>query len=200
MQFPEKFLIQLLLTKGESMKICLTSTGQDLESEVDPRFGRCGYFIFYDTETEKFEALANTNAVGMSGVGIQNAQLMAEKEIKTVLTGNMGPNSANVLQQAGIGVITGITGKVKNAIEQFKSGQIQQETPQATVSSHSGMGGASGIGKGMGMGMGQQPQYPPQPPQMSKEQEIQSLKQQAGILKEQVDAITKRVKELDKNK
>ena len=181
------------------MKICITSTGQDLESAVDPRFGRCGYFIFYDTETENFEALANPNAAGMSGVGIQNAQLMSDKEIKVVLTGNMGPNAANVLQQASIDVITGVTGKVKDAIEQFKSGRIQQGTPQPTVPSHFGMGGAQGMGGGMGRGMGQ-PQYPPQPPQMSKEQEIQSLKQQAEILQEQIDAIKKRWKELDKNK
>ena len=52
------------------MKIAITSTGPKLEDKVDPRFGRCRYFILFDTDTNKFEALENTGAQGMGGVGI----------------------------------------------------------------------------------------------------------------------------------
>ena len=31
------------------MKVAITSTGDNLESKLDQRFGRCGYFIIYDT-------------------------------------------------------------------------------------------------------------------------------------------------------
>jgi predicted Fe-Mo cluster-binding NifX family protein len=41
------------------MKVCITSQGDTLEASVDPRFGRCQYFIFIDTETDSFEAIAN---------------------------------------------------------------------------------------------------------------------------------------------
>jgi len=41
------------------MKICIKSQGKDLESEIDPRFGRCKYFIFYDTDTMQYEAVEN---------------------------------------------------------------------------------------------------------------------------------------------
>ncbi|MBN1444531.1 MAG: NifB/NifX family molybdenum-iron cluster-binding protein [Candidatus Omnitrophica bacterium] len=123
------------------MKICITADGNSLEANVDPRFGRCAYFIFYDTETDNFEALDNTNAAGMGGVGVQNGQLMAEKGVEFVLTGNLGPNAANVLQQAGIKAITGASGKVKDAVEAFKKGSLNADAAAPTVSPHFGMGG-----------------------------------------------------------
>ncbi|HOJ31346.1 MAG TPA: NifB/NifX family molybdenum-iron cluster-binding protein [bacterium] len=124
------------------MKICITSDGNNLEANVDQRFGRCAYFIFYDTETDSFEALANTNASGMGGVGVQNGQLMAEKGVEIVLTGNLGPNAANVLQQAGIRTVTGVCGKVKDVVEAFKKGTLKATSSASpTVSSHFGMGG-----------------------------------------------------------
>ncbi|KUK99370.1 MAG: Uncharacterized protein XE08_0065 [Parcubacteria bacterium 32_520] len=120
------------------MKIAITSTGAKLEDEVDPRFGRCRYFILFDANTNKFEALENTGAQGMGGVGIQSGQIMADKEVKIVLTGNCGPNAFQTLQAAGIKVITGVSGTVQEAIDKFKSGDYKAVS-QANVSAHSGM-------------------------------------------------------------
>ncbi len=122
------------------MKICLTAEGNTLESNVDSRFGRCKWFIIYDTKTDDFEALPNANAAGMGGVGIQNSTLMAEKNVEVVLTGNLGPNAANILQQAGIKAITGVTGKVKDAVERFKKGKLKVDSSTSpTVTPHFGM-------------------------------------------------------------
>ncbi len=124
------------------MKICITSDGKDLEGNVDPRFGRCAYFILYDTETDNFEAIPNTNATGMGGVGIQNATMMSEKEVEVILTGNLGPNAARVLQQVDIKVVTGITGTIKDAVKNFKKGSLKAASAATpTVSPHSGIGG-----------------------------------------------------------
>jgi len=124
------------------MKICITSEGKDLEANVDPRFGRCAYFVFYDTETEKVEYVSNENAAGMGGVGIQNGQMMAEKGVEVLLTGNLGPNAAGVLQQAGIKAITGVGGSVRDAIENFKKGLFKEtdNAARSTVPSHFGTG------------------------------------------------------------
>ena len=120
------------------MKIAITSIGAKLEDKVDPRFGRCHYFILFDTDTNKFEAMENTGAQGMGGVGIQSGQIMADKGVKTVLTGSCGPNAFQTLQAAGIKVITGVSGTIQEAIDKFKSGELKAIS-QANASAHSGM-------------------------------------------------------------
>jgi len=120
------------------MKVAITSMGAKLEDKVDPRFGRCHYFILFDTDTNKSEAIENTGAQGMGGVGIQSGQIMADKGVETVLTGSCGPNAFQTLQAAGIKVITGATGTVQEAIDKFKSGDYKAIS-QANASAHSGM-------------------------------------------------------------
>ena len=120
------------------MKIAITSMGAKLEDKVDPRFGRCHYFILFDTKTNKFEAAENTGAQGMGGVGIQSGQIMADKRVETVLTGSCGPNAFQTLQAAGIKVITGASGTVQEAIDKFKSGDYKVVS-QANAPAHSGM-------------------------------------------------------------
>ena len=98
------------------MKICVTSGQPDLEADVHERFGRAPYFLFVETETLKFEAIENAMAAATGGVGIQAGQLMAQKGVQAVLTGNVGPNAFETLKAAGIQVVTGVTGKVRDAV------------------------------------------------------------------------------------
>ena len=121
------------------MKICVTSQGDNLDAQVDPRFGRCKYFIIVKTDTLEFEAVKNPNMDAVGGAGIQLGQLMANKSIKVVLTGNVGPNAFQTLQAAGINVIVGVSGTIKEAIEKYKSGELKPvEAP--SVGSKFGMG------------------------------------------------------------
>jgi len=107
------------------MKICITSQGNFLEAQVDPRFGRCQYFIIVDPDTQEFEALENPNKDAMGGAGIRSGQLMTEKNVKAVLTGNIGPNAFQTLQAAGIGVIIGVSGSIKEVIEKYNKGEFK---------------------------------------------------------------------------
>lgn len=120
------------------MKICITSQGDILDSQVDPRFGRCQYFIIVDTDTLEFEAIQNPNINAMGGAGIQSGQFVAGKQVKAVLTGNIGPNAFQTLQAAGIGVIVGISGGVKEAIEKYKKGELKP-TQNPSVGSKFGL-------------------------------------------------------------
>ena len=119
------------------MKICITSQGDSLDSMVDPRFGRCQYFIIADVDTLEFEAIKNPNLDAMGGAGIQSGQLVAEKQVKVILTGNVGPNAYQTLQAAGLDVITGISGTIKEVIEKYKRGEFKP-TQGPSVDSHFG--------------------------------------------------------------
>jgi len=142
------------------MKIAVTATGQDMDAEVDPRFGRCAYFLIIETEDGSFEAVENPNSGVGSGAGIQSAQLLAERGVQALLTGNCGPNAYQTLSAAGIDVTVGCSGPVKDAVEQFRSGGTSStEAPNvpghfgASGNAGAGMGGG-GMGGGMGLGMG----------------------------------------------
>jgi predicted Fe-Mo cluster-binding NifX family protein/NAD-dependent dihydropyrimidine dehydrogenase PreA subunit len=121
------------------MKIAVTAKGKALDDQVDPRFGRCPYFLVVDTDTMDFEAIENSNAALGGGAGIQSGQLMAEHDVKCVLTGNCGPNAFQTLGAADIQVIVGVSGIVRQAVEQFKSGALSS-TSDPNVASHFGMG------------------------------------------------------------
>ena len=123
-------------------KICVTSQGDNLGSGVDPRFGRCQFFIIVDTETLEFEALKNPNIDAMGGAGIQSGQLVAGKQVKAVSTGNIGPNAFQTLQAAGIDVITGVSGSVKEAVENYNKGELKP-AQGPSVNSKFGMPGKS---------------------------------------------------------
>ena len=139
------------------MKVAVSSTGTDLSSQIDPRFGRCAYFVVVNTEDMKFTAFPN-EGVGLSGgAGVQAASFMASQGVSAVLTGNCGPKALQGLSAAGIKVYAGLSGSVADAVEKFKSGRLQEVT-EATVAEKAGVaGGGMGGGRGMsggGRGMG----------------------------------------------
>ncbi len=103
----------------EASRIFVTATGNNLNAEVDPRFGRAQYFLFVQPDTLDFEAFENPNIDAASGVGIQSAQFAVEKNASVVITGQCGPNAERVLSSSGIRIITGATGTVKDALQQY---------------------------------------------------------------------------------
>ena len=135
------------------MKICVTSTGPTMDASVDPRFGRCQYFVFVDSETMEYEAMPNPSIGASSGAGIQAAQTVADKGAGVVITGQVGPNAIQTLGATNISIVTGASGTVSNAIEQYKSGGLQQ-SGGPTVPAYSGMGGSASVGAGAGVGAG----------------------------------------------
>jgi len=155
------------------VRIAISSSGPDLDSAVDPRFGRCAYLVFADTQTMAFEAVSNPNVSAGGGAGINTAQIVIDKGAEAVITGNMGPNAFGVLNQAGIPVYTGATGPLRQALESYDLGAFAA-TQSPTVGDHygtqmpaAGMGSGSapgptggypgpgmGTGPGTGSGMG----------------------------------------------
>lgn len=121
------------------MKICISSTGDNIDSSVDPRFGRCPFFLIYDDSTENYEFISNSSRNAMGGAGIQAAQEVISKGVEAVITGNIGPNSYRVFESAKIKIYTGVSGPIKEAIAKHKANQLTS-TSGPSVQSHYGMG------------------------------------------------------------
>ncbi len=168
------------------MKICITSTGPSLDSDMDPRFGRCQYFLFIDSDTKAFEAVENSNLSASGGAGIQSAKLVANKGVEALITGQVGPNAFTTLQAAGIKILTGASGEIREVLEKYQKGQISSSAQGPTVRAHFGMG--------MGGGRGRLAE--PKTPQ----EDLQGLKEQSRKLKGQLEAIEERIERLDAKK
>jgi len=163
------------------MKVAVTATGPQLDAPMDPRFGRCPCFVIVETDDMNFEVMENASQSLGQGAGIQAARAVAERGVQHVLTGNCGPNAHQALSAAGIGVVLGCSGTVRQVVEQFKGGLLQAAAAP-NVPGHSGLGqtgtgpsgtqtpgsaipaaspnqsdpmvGGQGMGSGFGMGRG----------------------------------------------
>lgn len=122
------------------MKVAVSSSGPELSSPADQRFGRCAYFVLVETDSMTAQSHPNESRAATGGAGIQTGQFVASLGAKAVLTGNVGPNAARVLGAAGIKVYVGVSGTVEEAVDAYRAGTLK-EAPSATVGPHFGMGG-----------------------------------------------------------
>ena len=120
------------------MKICITASGESNESKLDPRFGRCSYFVIVDLDTNERTVIPNEASMTGGGAGVSSGQLMAEQGVEAIITGNVGPNAMNVLKAAGIDIYRGENKSVTENVNFFESGKLKKITE--TVPSHFGMG------------------------------------------------------------
>ena len=123
-------------------KICVTASAPDLEAPIDPRFGRCAYFIIADPDTLEFEAIPNAGVMASGGAGIRAAQTVSNKGVEVVITGRIGPNAYPALENAGIKIMLCGTGSVHSAINLYRQGNLEMiRTPGPA---HVGMGRGRG--------------------------------------------------------
>jgi predicted Fe-Mo cluster-binding NifX family protein len=134
-----------------TMKIAVSSSGKDLDSMIDPRFGRCAYFLLVETDDMSFEVFDNQSIASGGGAGIQSAQFISSKGAKAVITGNCGPNAVKTLAAAGIEVFLENTGIVREVLQKSKNGELTS-TNMANASEYSGLGDRASSGRGMGLG------------------------------------------------
>ncbi|MFW5845558.1 MAG: NifB/NifX family molybdenum-iron cluster-binding protein [Planctomycetota bacterium] len=120
------------------MSIAITTIGPDLDSAIDPRLGRAAHFLIVEDD-DRVEAIANPQVAAGGGAGIQSAQMLIERGVSHVLTGDCGPNAYRTLTAGGVAVVTGCSGRAADALARFRAGHARADT-QASVSSHHGMG------------------------------------------------------------
>jgi predicted Fe-Mo cluster-binding NifX family protein len=122
------------------MKIAISSTGKDIQSEIDPRFGRCHYFVIVDVqdkEIKSFKAIENTATAQAGGAGISAAQIAADQGVNAIITTNMGPRAFDVFEQLDIKIYQA-DGKIEDAVQKFIKGELF-ELKRASGPQHMGM-------------------------------------------------------------
>ncbi len=118
------------------MRVAVTAQGKDVNSQIDPRFGRTKFIIVVDTETGDFETQDNTvNLNAIQGAGIQTGQNIANLDVDTVITGNVGPNAFRTLSAAKVKVFLSENQTVQEAIDSLKTGKLK-ELNNASVEGH----------------------------------------------------------------
>jgi predicted Fe-Mo cluster-binding NifX family protein len=116
--------------------IAVTSSGTSLESKVDAVFGRARFFVLVDEEVLSFEAIENTGASGSGGVGPMAAQILMEKGVKAVITGNMGPNAFQALEQGQVPVFNGEGMTLLEAVVAFNEGKLRRMEAPTSAGHH----------------------------------------------------------------
>jgi predicted Fe-Mo cluster-binding NifX family protein len=210
------------------MKVAVSSTGPDVDAQVDPRFGRCQYFVLVDSDSMNSESLENPNTMASGGAGIQSAQMVAERGAQVVLTGNCGPNAYQTLEAAGINVVVGVAGTVREAVDRYMSGELSPAGgPSVEEHYGSGMGpqqgpgaqrggggggmrsGGGGFGRGgggrgrrggSGMGFFGRMIHGDPMPEAGTGVAREELNAQVAELKQQMQEIRRRISELEKEK
>ena len=108
------------------MKIAVSATGQNKESQLDRRFGRCEYFLIYDTETEEFKAIGNNGVSSGGGAGIAAASQVIEENVSVIITGNLGSNAFELVEKARITAYSCEALPVFRAVEMFQKNQLSE--------------------------------------------------------------------------
>lgn len=204
------------------MKIVISAEGHTLDAPASPVFGRCPTYVFVDSETMEFEAVANPAMNQGEGAGIQAAQFVVNRGAQALLTGNLGPNAFAVLQAAGVPGYLIPEGTVRQAVESFNAGQLRQLGDANVAAKAGALGGAGagpsgvglglgsglgrgmgrrrgrGCGRGMGMGGGFVASPAPAVPQPSPESEAAELRETIKGLREQLAKTMERLEQLEK--
>jgi predicted Fe-Mo cluster-binding NifX family protein len=109
------------------VKIAVSSTGAELASLVDPRFGRCRYYMIIDPQSYEFEAVENTGS-RMQWVtrGTATGNLVAGHKVGAVITGHIGRKATGILKEAHVRIYTGAKGTVKQVVDKFNEGKLEE--------------------------------------------------------------------------
>lgn len=102
------------------MKVAITSKGNSLNDKLDERFGRCSYFVIYDSETKGTEFIPNPNKDEREGAGPASVQLVASRGVQKIVSGEFGM-------------------KIKSLLDSLKIQMVVLKDPEKTVNEIIGM-------------------------------------------------------------
>jgi len=87
------------------MKIAIASNGNTLESTLDLSFGRCAYFIIYDSESKAMEFIPNPNKDLEEGAGPASVNIIASRNTNKIISSEFGVKIKPLLDSLKIQMI-----------------------------------------------------------------------------------------------
>jgi len=160
------------------MRIAVSADdSNDLDSVVSPHFGRCPYYVFVDVDGCEVTGVQTVESpfYGQHQPG-QVPGFINSHGVNVMLTGGMGGRAIQFFDQYGIEPVTGAYGSVRLALEQYLGGALQGAAGCDTSEAHHG---------------GDVP-----PEGEAEQDEVGRLREEAELLKEQLDDVTKRLEQL----
>jgi len=92
-----------------------------LDSILDSRFGRAGYFLIVDTDSETVLVTEENKYKNEGhGVGIKTATYVVSSGCEVAVGAQPGPKAAAILQQGNIKLVVNETGTVKEILQRIK--------------------------------------------------------------------------------
>lgn len=104
------------------MKIALPSR----QNLIDNHFGHCEYYTILTVDKDNKQILSEETITSPAGCGCKSniANILADKGVKLMIAGNMGDGAVNVLHNAGIEVLRGCSGNVKEVVLEWLEGNL----------------------------------------------------------------------------
>jgi len=109
------------------MNVAISATTNNLDAHVDPAFGRCQYFVIFDTDTHTHKIIPNPGAGKTGGAGSTAIQTVMEQGVTEIITGRVGPKSRPLLERAGITIFENRTGRIADILSAYEI-TLQPET------------------------------------------------------------------------
>ncbi len=109
------------------MIVSLCAKGPELTSKVDPRFGRCEYFLFCNTEDGSCKAISNSAKNAAGGAGVMACQIVGDNGAGVVIAPELGPQAMDALDKMGIPAFAqGECKTAEDALEAWKNHRLTE--------------------------------------------------------------------------
>jgi len=119
------------------MRVAFPTYGdKSLEDEICSHFGRAPTFTIIDLENGNIRVIPNTSE-HMGGVGVA-PELLAKERVDILVCSNLGPRAVQMFQSFGIKVYIGAFGRVRDALEAWKKGFLQEASEFVACPEHGG--------------------------------------------------------------
>lgn len=118
----------------EKMKDMRIAVAADESGEIFQHFGHTRFFAVYDIKDGKVSSHSMIDAEGSGHSALGG--FLRENNVDLLICGGIGGGAKNVLTEAGIELVSGVSGSIEEAVQNFIEGKLHDD-PDAECDHHS---------------------------------------------------------------